>query len=128
MAPFTTISGEPSGSGEDESKKRKVNKAIDKHLTRLCLLYDESAVADKKQRIRGVGTLDQMEGLIVATAEPLQVDRRNRIKFTGTTAGQVIGSIPHVADAVQWKAKPDLKKKIYGSARVAVGGRTPGAT
>jgi hypothetical protein len=115
--------------GAGDAKKAKVTdivKPLEKTITRIHIMYDEASLVDRKEVVRGVATIDQTETVFLVSRQALQVDRKARVKYHGTTAGSLLGPVAAPAFETTWQETVLDKKAIWGSARVAVGGRTEG--
>jgi hypothetical protein len=116
------------GSDDAEATKAasKSTKFLDKNVSKLMLLYDEESLGERKEVIRGVGTVDQLESVYLVSKNLLQIDKKPRLHYKGTTSGNTISPIVVPRHGDMWQETFECKKLIYGSARVAVGGRTEG--
>ena len=115
--------------GAGDAKKAKVTdivKPLEKTITRIHIMYDEASLVDRKEIVRGVATIDQTETVFLVSRMALQVDRKARVKYHGTTAGSLLGPVAAPAFENIWQETVQDKKAIWGSSRVAVGGRTEG--
>ena len=115
--------------GAADGKKAKVTdivKPLEKTITRIHVMYDEASLVDRKEVVRGVATIDQTETVFLVSRMALQVDRKARVKYHGTTAGSLLGPVAAPAFENIWQETVQDKKAIWGSSRVAVGGRTEG--
>jgi len=102
-------------------------KTMEKTVARLMLAYDEGSLSDRKERTRGFATVDQLETVYIVTKAGLQAEKRDRLKFQGTSAGSLLGPVVLPTHACLWNETFARKKDLLGPARVAVGGRTPGS-
>ena len=111
---------------EKPNKAAKGSKFLDKSVSKLMLLFDEESLSERKELVRGVGSVDQLESVYLVSQTLLQLDKKPRLHFKGTTSGNTIAPVvvPHHTD--MWQETYECKKLIFGSARVAVGGRTEG--
>ena len=107
-------------------KSKKAPKPIEKHVARLTLIFDEQSIAERRDLSRGLATIEQQETVYIVSKNVFQAERKNRINYGGTSSGSVIGPIAVPSPDDQWQLKFEHKKRLFGAARVAVGGRTPG--
>ncbi len=98
------------------------------HFTekRFTLVYDFDSVKNRKQRIKGVGTVNQTETMVVATLDNLSVPARQHKHYMGMNTGSVISHIKLPSFSDCWCLSFDLKKQIYAKLRLPVGGKTGG--
>jgi hypothetical protein len=95
-----------------------------KKKTTLHVIYEEGSLVERRDLARGVGTVHQMELIHIFTRDGLTVPSRDRIKFPGTTLGDMLGPVAMPSLDKVWRATFRLKKTVFGTARVAVGGRS----
>lgn len=74
---------------------------MDKRKTVLYIFYDEESLKDRKDKVRGLATLHQLEHLHIISKNGLQVPPRPRLKFSGTTTGDMLGPVAMPASAPQ---------------------------
>ncbi len=121
MAPFSHTPAEPTSKSLKPSAK-----SIPKSVCRLITHFDFDSLAEQKAVVRGVGTLRSVEYVYIVTAEPLAVPVKDRVKYAGTTACDLLGPVAKTPWHDAWKLPFHTKKDLYGQARIAVGGRTEG--
>ena len=120
---ITTDAGKPGNkrklhfAWKDSDKKAGITKSFQ-------IIYDENSVKKRKIRSKGVGTLQQSEGLYFTAKDSLALPEINHKHYTGSNKGTVISfvKLPDYVDT--WSLPFGEKKKVYGSQRVAVGGKT----
>ena len=78
--------------------------------TRLWAHYDENALRARKLRARGVGTIRQVEQLVIVTSESLFLNEAARACYPGTTCGEMIG--PVVVPQQQWMMTVQKKRSL----------------
>lgn len=101
---------------------------LEKKKTTLHVVYSEESLRERRERVRGVGSIRQLECIHLVTCKKglYQGDLQNqkRINFSGTVAGTVLGPAALPGYDTAWQATFRAKKEIFGTARVAVGGPT----
>lgn len=95
--------------------------AIPKAERRLVLVYAEDGAARRRQLVRGTGSVKQQEGLLLVTRFKPKMNRRKRLHFEGTSAGDAIVHIPAPDD--EWQITMARKRQLYAQYRVEVGGK-----
>lgn len=106
---------------EDEPDDDKPNFVVD----RLMVAYTEESLAARKQRVRGTGTLKQLETCWLVTSKKLNLPTRPRKHFEGSSTGDLLSGVALPSLASEWKVPWQLKKEILGKKNlVAVGGKT----
>lgn len=101
---------------------------MDRKKSSVLIVYAEDAIRDRREKVRGVGTLQQHETVHVVSKDGLPMSSRKRLKYPGTAAGSVIGPVAMSSDKV-WTETFRRKKNIFSDeARVAVGGSTAGVS
>ena len=109
----------------DGGRAKKVKaKPLAKSVIRVGVGYDEESLSGRRELTRGIATLDQDETIYLITHSPLQVQKRNRLKYPGTTCGNRILPVVVPSFEEMWTEDFAAKKGIFGPARVAVGGAT----
>ena len=111
-------------SGPADAKRKT---PLQKHITRLTLFFEENALQERRELTRGVATVDQLETVYIISKTALDLERKPRLNYSGTTAGSVVGPIVVPLASEQWQLTFAQKKALFGPHRVAVGGRTFGA-
>ena len=87
--------------------------------------YTEESLAARKQRVRGTGTLKQLETCWVVTNKKLNLPPRPRKHFEGSSTGDLLSGVALPSLAAEWKVPWQVKKDILGKKNlVAVGGKT----
>ena len=91
---------------------------------------DDTAMEERRDRMK-LASAFSLPGLEVAhcfTYNAIQVQCKKRDHYPGSSATGIIGPVAYVAeDSPQaWLRTVKEKKQIYGSSRIAPGGRTPG--
>jgi hypothetical protein len=118
-------------STEDDAGKRATINLEKKKIT-LSVVYTEESIRERRERVRGLGSIKQLEFVHVVTHKSFtKTDDRaatvkDRLKYTGTIAGNVLGPVGLPSYDTEWQETYKVKKDIFGTARVAVGGRTDG--
>ena len=106
---------------DEEADDDKPNFIVD----RLMVAYTEESLAARKQRVRGTGTLKQLETCWVVTNKKLNLPPRPRKHFEGSSTGDLLSGVALPSLAAEWKVPWQLKKDILGKKNlVAVGGKT----
>ena len=101
---------------------------MDRKKSSVLIIYAEDAIRDRREKVRGVGTLQQHETVHIVSKDGLLLSSRRRLKYPGTAAGSVIGPVAMSSDKV-WMETFRRKKNIFSDeARVAVGGSTAGVS
>ena len=109
----------------DGGRAKKVKaKPLAKSVIRVGVGYDEESLSGRRELTRGIATLDQDETIYLITHSLLQVQKRNRLKYPGTTCGNRILPVVVPSFEEMWTEDFATKKGIFGPARVAVGGAT----
>lgn len=109
------------GDEDEEDCDDKPNLVCDK----LLLTYTEESLAARKQRVRGTGTLKQLETALVLTSRRLSLPPRDRKHFPGSTNGDLISGIAWPKHSEEWQVSWKEKKECYGKRHlIAVGGKT----
>ena len=98
-------------------------KNMHKQKKRLHIIYEEQSLLARKERAKGLGTLDQTERLYIVTRHALSVSTKDKRKFPGTTIGNVVGPIALPDVDSLWTLTFEEKKRFLGDARVIVAGR-----
>ena len=104
------------------------NKALPKEKKVLFLTTTEASQAKHKSLIRGTASLSQVEMLHVVTKSTLDLPAEDRLRWPGTTRGNMLGPAVVPTDDTVWKVLHAEKKKLYGGARVECGGAVQGDT
>ena len=88
----------------------------------------QQSEAERKDKVRGTGSIRQVEFLYLVTGEQLTVPTVDRKHQQDTNEGNLLGpySSPAPSHHSVWKVKHGDKGKLYGAGLVAVGDRTPG--
>ena len=99
MDVFTKSDDEERETDDKGSKKTKPQSkaTFQKHVTRIGVCYDENSLAERKEVVRGVATVDQDETIFLVSRDALKMERKPRLKFAGTSAGSRImpAAVPH---------------------------------
>ena len=96
-------------------------------VSKICsIMFDERSVKLRKQRVRGIGTLKQIEFLHVVTKDAMTIPERDREHYLGTNKGDVIGPVVLPRWETTWGMSFADKKKLWDKHRVEVGGPTEG--
>ena len=107
---------------KDADATKMVTKNMEKNKKTFYVFYEEESLNQRRERSRGIGSVDQTEWVHVFTKKVLDGTSKDNVKFTGTTAGNVIGPVGMLDYEKVWRATYEQKKVIFGDARVAVGG------
>jgi hypothetical protein len=94
---------------------------LPKSERRLVLVYAEDGAARRRQLVRGTGSVKQQEGVMLVTRFKPKMNRRKRLHFEGTSAGDAIVNIP--APEEEWQLPNATKRLLYAHYRVDVGGK-----
>lgn len=88
------------------------------------IMYDETSLKKRRSRVRGTGTLRQIETLWAMTRGPLEVPTKQRLHYPGSNKSEGMAYV----QLEDWKNTMCVsfkeKKQAYGKQRVAVGGPT----
>lgn len=102
---------------------------MNKSCNRFCVVYTENSMAERKERVKGF--CNQAENLFVfAPPNALEVPKRERLHYQGTTHGTVIGpvTVPAFESDDCWRLTVEDKRRLYGrSGKSLVGGACPDA-
>ena len=98
------------------------------NLTRVTtnLLIAEGSLKDRRLKVQGISSLKQLSGLHLFMNGNTVAPDKNRAIYSGTNLGDVIGPISYDSWQDSWKLPIDVKVKLYGENRRAVGGRSDG--
>ena len=107
-------------------KKKKGVSALKKTICKIGVGYTEQSLSDRRDQIRGFGTVEQTETVYIVSGSALKVEKKARLHFKGTTAGSWIFPVSLPPYNELWQLSFGEKKKLFGDARVAVGGPTAG--
>ena len=105
------------GSGDNK-------KPIEKKMF-TCVYTFDSMVA-RKQRVKGVATINQTETLLVATTTPLLLPQKDHKHYQGQNTGSVVTPIVLEPFERCWALTFAEKKQLYGKQRLPVGGKGGG--
>jgi len=94
---------------------------LQKSERKLVLVYAEDGAARRRQLVRGTGSVKQQEGVLLITKHKPKMNRRKRLHFEGTSAGDAIVNIPAPED--EWMLPTMKKRNLYAHYRVEVGGK-----
>ena len=107
--------------------KKSDNKVMAKNKHQNFIMYEERALASRRNVVRGVNTLDQVEYLHVVSKEAPRIADRARRHFPGSSYGNCIGPVTPENAETLWHLTVAQKKALYGvTGRIEVGGKTPG--
>ena len=114
------------GSEADENARKKAKAAapLQKVVQKIGVSYAEESLSARRDITRGWATLDQDETVYFVSHAALECEKRPRLKFPGTTAGNRITPVPLPGYDEVWNLSFKQKKELFGSNRVAVGGKT----
>ena len=91
----------------------------------LLIAYTEDSLASRKQRVRGTGTLKQVETCLVLSSKKLTLPVRTRKHFQGSSNGDLLLGVEWPKLAEEWHVKWQEKKEMLGKKHlVPVGGKT----
>ena len=84
----------------------------------------------RRTKLRGTAVISQVEFLHLVTGSELDVPERQRLHFTSSTLGDMIGpfDVPGRESAGVWRVKQNEKPKLYKAGFMACGGTPLGAT
>ena len=91
----------------------------------LNIILDEKAAALKKVRVKGFASLNLLHHVYVLTNTPIDLPSKPRKHYVGTNRGSNICDVkvPAWKEGEVWSMPFGRKKDLYGSMRVAVGGK-----
>ena len=95
--------------------------ALPRSERKLVLVYAEDGAARRRHLVRGTGSVKQQEGVLLVTRHKPKMNRRKRLHFEGTSAGDAIVNIPAPED--EWVLPTVKKRTLYAHYRVDVGGK-----
>jgi hypothetical protein len=95
--------------------------AIARTKSTFTIVYDEESYLARRQRVRGLVSLT--EGMWVWARDGLNLDRKRRRWYPGSTSSLLIGPVRCPAYADLWQATPSQKKEFYGTHIVLSGGK-----
>ena len=84
------------------------------------------SMANKKQKLRGFNSLNQMEMMYLVSAAEVDMHEVKHKVYEGTNYGNCIGPVIFQANDVSWALSWKEKRELYGSHRHAQGGPKPG--
>ena len=91
----------------------------------LSIAYTEESLAARKTRVRGTGTVKQLETCHVLAPKKLQLPSRARRHYDGSSTGDMIYGVPLPRLADEWHLPWKQKKTVYGKKHIIpVGGKT----
>ena len=129
LSPFkysADATGKAKSGSEDvngAAKTRSILKCMEKAKRTFYIFFEEESLRERKNKVRSVGALDQTEWMHVVTRKQLTTALKSKVKFTGTTGGNVIAPVAVPDFDSLWQLPFAEKKELVGDARVAVGGR-----
>jgi len=88
------------------------------------LHYNEASLVARQRAVRGSKTLNVIETLHQFSKGPLQLPPIKRTHHEGTNAANAINNIVIEPIDDVWQLPFGMKKKMYGKARVPVGGKS----
>ncbi len=109
--------------------KESTNRVMTRCKHQNFIVYDEQSLAKRRDKIRGLNALDQIEFLHIVSRDQLKLTDRERKHHPGTTFGNAISHVdlPVHTPSNAWFLSNGEKKKRHGAGgRQEVGGRTPG--
>ena len=89
------------------------------------ILYEEASLKARKQRVRGINTLRQIEFLHMSTKDAIMIPERSRKHYNGTNKGDVLGPVVLPGWEKTWGLPFNEKRKLWDKNRVEVGGEWP---
>jgi hypothetical protein len=92
-------------------------------IKRFTVMYDYESVKARKTRVRGVGTINQTETVLMATVEPMALPVRAQSVYTGFNTGSVISPVKLQPYPMRFSMTFGETKAVYGKARMPVGGK-----
>ena len=91
------------------------------------IIYDENSVSARKTRVRGMLSLSETM-LVYTTDSALQVTKKNRMHYPGTTHGLAIQGVGVPTYSEMWLLDRSQKVALYGTlGKVLASGSMPGA-
>ncbi len=112
----------------DATGGAKTPKPLEMVHQKIGLVYSEECLRDRKDVCRGFGTLQQLEFAHFVSRSGLSSKTKPRLKFEGSTLGNLICNVGMPSFENLWREKFVDKKRMFGDARMAVGGKLEGAT
>ena len=117
--------------GNEAVLLKPFSKAGEKPMTKerqtLYVIYEEASLSARRSAVRGMATIQQVEFLHVVSKGAVEGEDRKRTHYAGTTHGDTLGPVTLPDPKSTWHMAFSDKKKLYGHARMDVGGPTPGA-
>lgn len=71
------------------------------------LLLSEKSLKDRRSRVRGIGSLQQLAGLHAYYSQETLIPEKPRAAWEGTNSGNVIGPIDFESWESSWKMQKD---------------------
>ena len=102
-------------------------KAMTKERQTLYVIYEEASLSARRGAVRGMATIQQVEFVHIVSKSVVEGEERKRTHYAGTTHGDTLGPVTLPDPKTLWLLPFGDKKKLYGHARMDVGGPTPGA-
>ena len=87
-------------------------------------MHEEASLTKRRKKVRGTGSIQQLENMYMISPASLSLPERPRLHFQGTNLGNVIA--PVALRVSPWTATVKAKRDIYTKKyRIAVGGQNP---
>lgn len=101
-------------------------RTMKKEKLMLFITSDEESLKKRRVQVRGHNAIRQCEFLHVVSAGAVITTEKQRRHYSGSNHGDVIGPVVFPDLNNGWQMAFAVKKKLYGPARIAVGGTTEG--
>lgn len=93
-------------------------------VKKLFVCHEESSLTNRRKKVRGTCSIQQVEGMYMISAASLSLPERPRLHYSGTNLGNVIS--PVVMRTSPWTATVKTKRDMYTKKyRIPVGGQNP---
>lgn len=89
---------------------------------RVLVMYDEDSLKARRSRVKGVGSLKQVETLHIVTKGVLDMPTKKRCHYPGSNKSEGMAFVKLQPWSECWSLTFKDKKSLYGKQRVAVGG------
>ena len=93
-------------------------------VKKFTLVYDFDSVVARRHRVKGIGTINQTETMMLVGKGALNIPSKQHKHYHGHNTGTVIAPIKLPPFAKAWCLTFEKKKAAYGNLRLQVGGRT----
>lgn len=117
--------------GNEAALLKPFSKAGEKVMTKerqtVYVIYEEASLSARRAAVRGMASIQQVEFVHIVSKGIIEGEERKRTHYAGTTHGDTLGPVTLPDPKSLWQMPFGDKKKLYGHARMDVGGPTPGA-